>query len=739
MHAAAFKQATGEAHYCDDIPKMEGELYLGLVISNRAHAKIKKVDPSEALLVEGVEAFLTAEDLPPNRNLRGPIQQDEEIFRSDTVTSVGQVIGAVVAQSQKIAQEASRKVLVEYEDLQPLILTIEEAIAAESYLLPVPIELSSGDVIKGLAESDHIVQGEFRMGGQNHFYMETQTTLCVPQDGDELKVFGSFQHPAGCQHVISNILGIAENKIQVSTKRLGGGFGGKESNAYITAPICALASVRLQRPVRSMLDRDEDMQMAGGRHPFYFQYKVGFTKEGVLKALEVKAYANAGYSMDVSPAVLGEAIYKLGNYLRIPNTQLKGWLCKTNLPSNTAFRGFGGPQGMMVSELIVREVSRVAKKSYFEILELNMARKGDKTYFGQEFEDDNMERCLKDLLKRTQFEQRVKGVNEFNAVNRWKKRGISVINTVYPIGFGGPQMFMNQGAVLVNIYTDGSVLIESGGVEMGQGLHVKLIQVAATVLDIPVDDIHISSSNTASVPNAIVTAGSMGTDLFGGAVQIACEKLKKRLAPLKEAHPEKSFKDLVSMAFFGMISLSATGFYKRQMKDRYGYLVYGSSCSEVEIDCLTGDHQVMRTDIVMDLGSSLNPAIDIGQIEGGYMQGYGLFTMEEMVYSSSGQVLSKGPGMYKIPSASNIPGEFNVSLLENSSNPRAVFSSKAIGEPPLFCASSVYFAIKEAIGAARASEGLEEHFDLTSPATAERIRMACKDKISMKVRKWDSY
>lgn len=309
-----------------------------------------------------------------------------------------------------------------------------------------------------------------------------------------------------------------------------------------------------------------------------------------------------------------------------------------------------------------------------------------------------------------------------------------MINTVYPIGFTAA--FLNQGAVLVNIYLDGSVLIENGGVEMGQGIHVKIMQVAATVLNIPVDSVHVSASNTNSVPNAIQTAASLGTDMFGAAVMDACEKLNRRLQPVRDRHPDMAWNEVITTAYMERVSLSATGFYKRDHEYRYSYLVYGSSCSEVEVDCLTGDHRVIRTDIVMDLGASLNPAIDIGQIEGGFMQGYGLYTMEEMIYSRTGHVLSKGPGMYKIPAMNNIPSQLNVSLLENSSNPRAVFSSKAVGEPPLFCASSVFFAIKEAIASAREDQGLERHFNLSSPATVERIRMACGDDMAKKVRNW---
>lgn len=737
VHSSAVKQATGEAIYCDDIPRVDGELYLGIVTSSRAHAKIILVDPSTALALAGVEGFFSARDLTPERNAKGFIIVDDEIFRRDSVTAVGQILGVVVADSQKLAQEAACLVRVEYEDILPVILTIEDAIKHKSFGLPTPTVLVQGDTSTGFDESDHVVEGDFKIGGQDHFYLETQSVLCIPQDGDEMKVFCSTQDLSGIQNVVASVLGIPHNRIQVTAKRLGGGFGGKETGAAYVSPVCALASCKLQRPVRCMLDRNEDMEITGGRHPVYFKYKVGFTKEGALKALEATAYCNAGYSMDLSPAVIGEIVHKMGNHLRIPHVHITGWMCQTNLPSNTAFRGFGAPQTMMIPELFIRDICRVTQKGYPEISSLNMIGRGDVTYYGQRVEDNNMERCFADLLARSDYAKRLEEVEQFNEESKWKKRGISMINTVYPIGFNEP--FMNQGAVLVNIYLDGSVLIENGGVEMGQGLNVKLIQVAATELKIPAESIYISGSNTNSVPNRIATAASVGTDMYGGAVLDACQKLNRRLRPVKEKNPDKAWNELISLAHMETISLSATGFYTRNQDSRYSYMVYGSSCSEVEVDCLTGDHRVIRTDIVMDLGNSVNPAIDIGQIEGGFMQGYGLYTMEEMIYSPTGHVLSKGPGTYKIPSMNNIPGQLNVSLLENSSNPRAVFSSKAVGEPPLFCASSVFFAIKEAVGAARVEEGLERHFNLSSPASVERIRMACGDRMARKVRIFPNY
>jgi xanthine dehydrogenase/oxidase len=409
---------------------------------------------------------------------------------------------------------------------------------------------------------------------------------------------------------------------------------------------------------------------------------------------------------------------------------------KTNTRSNTAFRGFGAPQGMLTAETIIRDVSRVCGRDYVEIMDLNMCKTGDVMHFHQLLENCNTRRCFEEVQKNADFEERRKQVERFNSENRWKKRGITVVNNLFAVGF--PPKFLNQGGALVHVYLDGSVLISHGGVEMGQGLHTKMIQVASRVLKLDIERIHVQETATDKVPNSISTAASVSSDLYGGAVMNACEILYNRLAPYRKKMPDAGWKVWVKAAYFDRVSLSTTGFYATpdigpEINKPKNYYTHGSAVSEVEVDCLTGDHQVIRTDIVMDVGSSLNPAIDIGQIEGAFMQGYGLFVLEELIYSPTGTLYSRGPGMYKIPGFGDIPAEFNVSLLTGAPNPRAVYSSRAVGEPPLFLASSVYFAIKEAIGAARKEEGLNPHFYLQSPATSARIRMACQDGITKKV------
>lgn len=709
---------------------------MGFVLSTRAHAKILSVDASKALAMKGVAGFFSAQDIPEKNNITGPVIQDEEIFRKDTVTSVGQTIGIVVAENQQLAQEAARAVLVQYEDLLPCVITIEDAIHHDSYMPNSGTNMQVGDLEKGFEESDHIVSGEFRMGGQEHFYLETNAAIAYPVDGNEIKVVSGTQNPAEIQRMIGHALDIACHKIVVSTKRLGGGFGGKETRAYLVAIPAAIAAFKLQRPVRCMLDRDEDILMTGTRHPVKHEYKVGFTNEGIIKAFDSNIYLNAGYSMDLSFSVLDRATLHILNAYRCPNMRVVGKICKTNLPSNTAFRGFGGPQGQIIGEHVIRDICRVTGKSYLEIVEKNLLLAGESSFYRQPVEDSNLRRCFLQCREASNIEEREERIRAFNQANRWRKRALSMINIQYGIAFGIP--FLNQGGALVMVYLDGSVLVSHGGIEIGQGLYVKMIQVAATALNIPAEKIYISETATDKVPNTSPTAASMASDLNGMAVLNACEQLMERLEPIKKKDPNGGWDEWIKSAYLERISLSAVGYCKTpnlsatadEPGNKYAYFTYGSACAEVEIDCLTGDHQVLRMDIVMDLGASLNPAIDIGQIEGAFMQGYGLFTLEEMIYSPTGQIYSRGPGAYKLPGYADIPGEMNVMLLKGSTNPRAVYSSKAVGEPPLFSAAAVFFAIKEAIAEARKDEGLEGQFRLDSPATAARIRMACRDGIT---------
>ncbi|XP_037929610.1 xanthine dehydrogenase-like, partial [Teleopsis dalmanni] len=738
VHAAAMKQATGEAMYCDDIPRMENELYLALVLSTKAHAKILSIDATEALAMDGVHAFYSSNDISDNENVVGHVIRDETIFAIDKVYTGGQVIGAIVADNQKLAREAAKLVQIDYEDILPRIITIEQAIEHESYFPNYPQILEKGDVDQAFKNCAHIYEGTCRVGAQEHFYLETHAAIAVTRDTDEIEIFSSTQHPSGIQKLISQVLSVPAHRVVCRVKRLGGGFGGKETRSTSVAVPVALACYRLRRPVRCMLDRDEDMMITGTRHPFLFKYKIGFTNEGLITACYIECYANAGWSMDVSFAVLEHAMDHFENCYRIPNIKVVGWLCKTNTPSNTAFRGFGAPQGMFAGEHMIRDVARILGKDYVDIMKLNFYETGDITHYNQKLDTLQINRCFDECLEQSNFYEKRKKIQEFNKSNRWRKRGISIVPTKYGISFGIPHI--NQAGCLINIYADGSVLLAHGGVEIGQGLHTKMIQCTAKALGIPADFIHISEFATDKVPNATPTAASVSSDLNGMAIIDACDKLNTRLKTIKEALPTATWKEWINKAYFDRISLSATGFYStpdihydpvRQPNARkYNYFTNGVGVTVVEIDCLTGDHQVWSTDIVMDLGSSINPAIDIGQIEGAYMQGYGLFTLEELIYSPQGILLSRGPSTYKIAGFGNIPAEFNVSLLTGAPNPRAVYSSKAVGEPPLFIGAAAYFAIKNAISHARTERGLSTDFTLNAPATAAKIRMACEDNFT---------
>ncbi|XP_043487382.1 xanthine dehydrogenase isoform X2 [Polistes fuscatus] len=740
VHTSAYKQATGEAIYCDDMPSINGELYMSLVLSTRSHAKILKIDPSKALEMEGVEAFYSAKDIPDDRRWVGPIIYDDEIFKSDKVTSQGQVIGAVVAVDKDTAQKAARSVVVEYEDIEPLIVSIEEAIKHNSFFTAFTKRIIRGDANKAFAETDHIIEGEIHTGGQEHFYLETNAVIVVPNEEDELEIFSATQHPSEIQKLTAHALNIHSNRISVRVKRLGGGFGGKESRPYMLVIPAALAAYKLRKPVRCVLDRDEDMIMMGTRHPYHFKYKIGFKKNGLIDVVEIRIYSNAGYSADLSPSILERTIFHFDNSYRIPVVHATGYLCKTNLPSNTAFRGFGGPQAMFAAENMIRHIAEFLNVDVLKIAELNMYKEGDVTHYNQPLLHCTISRCWEQCLSSSNYYERVAAVQEFNKHHRYKKKGIAVVPVKFGISF--TTLFLNQGGALVHIYTDGSVLVSHGGIEMGQGLHTKMTQVASRVLKVNPDKIHIVETATDKVPNTSATAASCGSDLNGNAVMNACNEIMKRLKPIIDSNPNGTWEDWVKKAYLSRISLSATGFYQTpnigysfetNSGNPYNYFTYGVACTEVVIDCLTGDHQILRTDIVMDVGDSLNPAIDIGQIEGAFTQGYGLFVLEELMYSPSGFLYSRGPGAYKLPGFADIPQEFNVSLLKGAPNPRTVYSSKAIGEPPLFLASSVFFAIKEAIKSARKDVNITGHFRLDSPATAARIRTACVDNIIMKI------
>ncbi|XP_013399614.1 xanthine dehydrogenase/oxidase-like [Lingula anatina] len=733
---SSVQQTTGEAQYYDDMPCADGELFLTLVTSTKAHAKILSIDANEALAMPGVHAFLCHKDVPGS-NIKRPVNEDE-IFASEEVHCIGQVIGAIVANSRIQSQRAAKKVKVEYKEL-PAVLTIEDAIKAESFF-PGGRTIVKGDLDKGFGQSDHVLEGELRMSGQSHFYLETHVTRAVPRGEDgEMEVFCATQAPHFAQAVAAEALGVPANRINIRVKRIGGGFGGKQTRAFVVMLPVLIAAKKFNRPVRCMLDRHEDMLISGGRHPFLGKYKVGFSKEGRLEALDVTLYSNAGHSTEASVGVLDKAMVNVDGSYFIPNMRVTGIICKTNLPSNAAFRGYGSPQGIFVSENVMFDVAAYLDIAPLELQALNMYKENGLTHYNQHVTNCNLQGCLDQLLEQSNYVTRRTEVDVFNSENRWKKRGIAITPTKYGVSYGGSG-FLDQGAALIHVYQgDGSVLITHGGTEMGQGLHTKLIQIASRVLKIPVSKIHISETSTSLVPNATVSGASSCSDIFGMAVLRGCEIIMDRLEPYIDANPDGAWEDWVRAAYMDRVSLSTTGFYKTpdvgydpktNTGMRFNYFTFGAACTEVEIDCLTGSHVVRRTDIVMDVGKSLNPMIDIGQIEGAFLQGYGFVTLEHLKYSPEGSLLNRGPGSYKIPGCGDIPGVFNVSFLKGASNPRAIYSSKGVGEPPLMLAASVFYAIKDAISSARADAGKSRTFRLDSPATSERIRMACEDQFT---------
>ncbi|XP_021573473.1 aldehyde oxidase 2 [Carlito syrichta] len=732
MHLSGLKHATGEAMFCDDIPKVDKELFMALVTSSRAHAKIISIDVSEALELPEVVDVVTAKDIPGTNGT-----EDDKLLAVNEVICVGQIICAVIAETDVQAKRAIEKIKVTYEDLMPVILTIEDAIRHNSFLCPEK-KLEQGNIEEAFEKVDHIVQGDVHVGGQEHFYMETQRVLVIPKTEDqELDIYASTQDPAHMQKTVSLTLNIPINRITCHVKRVGGGFGGKVRRPAVFGAIAAVGAIKTGHPIRLVLDREDDMLITGGRHPLFGKYKVGFMNNGRIKALDVECYINGGCTLDDSELVTEFLILKLENVYKIRNLRFQGRACMTNLPSNTAFRGFGFPQGALVTESCITAVAAKCGLPPEKIREKNMYKTIDKTIYKQAFNPEPLIRCWNECLDKASFHSRRMQVEEFNKKNYWKKRGLAIVPMKFSVGFAATSY--HQAAALVHVYTDGSVLVTHGGSELGQGIHTKMLQVASRELKVPMSSIHINETSTAMVPNTVATAASVGADVNGRAVQNACQSLLKRLEPIIKKNPEGTWEDWIEAAFEQRIGLSATGYfrgYKAFMDwekgegEPFPYYVYGAACSEVEIDCLTGAHKKIRTDIVMDTSCSLNPAIDIGQIEGAFVQGMGLYTTEELKYSPEGILHSRGPDEYKIPAAADIPEEFNVSLLPSSQNPLSIYSSKGLGESGMFLGSSVFFAIADAVASVHRERDTGEDFTVHSPATPERVRMACADRFT---------
>ncbi|KAJ4371997.1 hypothetical protein N0V83_003770 [Neocucurbitaria cava] len=761
-HLSALKQCTGEAEYIDDSPRLDRELFGGLVMSTKAHAKILSIDWERALEMPGVVGYIDKNSIPADVNIWGSIKKDEPFFAEDKVLSHGQVIGMVYADSALEAQAAARAVKVEYEVLKP-ILTIDEAIAAESFFAHgkhLRKGLAIDDKMKdAFAQCDRIFEGLTRLGGQEHFYLETNAALSIPSGEDgAMEVWSSTQNTMETQEFVSAVLGVPSNRINARVKRMGGGFGGKESRSVPFAVYTAIAARKEMRPVRIMLNRDEDMLLSGQRHPFQARWKVGVSKEGKLIALEADVYNNGGFSQDMSGAVMDRCLTHFDNSYQCPHVYLRGHVCRTNIHSNTAYRGFGAPQGMYFSETVMYNVAEGIGMDIDELRWKNLYKPGEHTPFFQKIDEDwHVPLLLQQLNKSADYDRRKAAVAKFNSKNRWKKRGICLVPSKFGLSFA-TALHLNQASAYVKIYHDGSVLLHHGGTEMGQGLYTKMCQIAAQELGTPLDAIYTQDSQTYQTANASPTAASSGSDLNGMAVKNACDQLNERLQPYREKFgKDTSLKEIAHAAYLDRVNLAANGFWKmpkvgytwgdtnpETVKPMYYYWTQGACCSEVEVDLLTGDHTALRTDIMMDVGNSINPAIDYGQIEGAFIQGQGLFTMEETLWTRDGQLFTRGPGTYKIPGFSDIPQVFNASMLryDNDGKPlswnhlRSVQSSKGIGEPPLFMGSTVFFALREAIKAARIMNGksVVDGWGLDSPATSERLRLAVGDELVERAR-----
>ncbi|KAG4955558.1 hypothetical protein JHK84_041539 [Glycine max] len=762
VHLSARLQVTGEAEYTDDTPMPPNGLHAAFVLSKKPHARINRIDDSGAISLPGFVSLFLAKDVPGDNKI-GAVVADEDLFAVDYVTCVGQVIGVVVADTHENAKIAARRVHVEYEEL-PAILSIRDAVNARSFHPNTEKCLSKGDVDHCFqsGQCDRIIEGEVQMGGQEHFYLEPHSTLIWTVDGgNEVHMISSTQAPQKHQKYVSHVLGLPMSKVVCKTKRVGGGFGGKETRSAFIAAAASVPSYLLNRPVKITLDRDVDMMITGQRHSFLGKYKVGFTNEGRVLALDLEIYNNAGNSLDLSLAILERAMFHSDNVYEIPNMRVMGRACFTNFPSHTAFRGFGGPQGLLIAENWIQRIAVELKMSPEKI----RAREGSVLHYGQIVQYSTLAPLWNELKLSCDFAKAREEVDQFNSHNRWRKRGIAMIPNKFGISF--TTKLMNQAGALVQVYTDGTVLVTHGGVEMGQGLHTKVAQIAASAFNIPLSSVFISDTSTDKVPNASATAASASSDMYGAAVLDACEQIMARMEPIASQHNFNSFAELVGACYAERIDLSAHGFYitpdigfdwTTGKGKPFRYFTYGAAFAEVEIDTLTGDFHTRVANVFLDLGYSLNPAIDVGQdssgffvlrpfegndesclvcIEGAFMQGLGWVALEELKWGDeahkwipSGCLYTCGPGAYKIPSVNDVPFKFNVSLLKGHPNVKAIHSSKAVGEPPFFLASAVLFAIKDAIIAARAEMGRNEWFPLDSPATPERIRMACLDELT---------
>ena len=743
MNKDVIKHVRGETFFIDDFPVPEGTLYAAVFDSPVAHGIIKKLEVKKALESKGVKAILTAEDIP-GENQIGNIIKDETLLAESKVEYIGEPVAVIVADTPENARAARSKIEIEFEEL-PVITDPREAMEKGQLIAP-PVVFSSGDTEKSFAECDTVVEGRVDIGGQEHLYLELQGSLAIPDDNGGVKLLSGTQSPTAVQRATANVLGVPMNKIEVDVPRLGGAFGGKEDQATPWAVMAALAAFKLKKPVKLILNRQEDLRMTGKRHPYSADYKIGLNEEGKILAYEVTYFQNSGAVADLSSAILERTLFHTTGSYFIPNVKATGYMCRTNLPPNTAFRGFGGPQGMFVIESAIFKAAKELGKSPWEIQKKNLLNEGDYFYYGQRAERVNARKTWDKAENIYEFNNKLKDVEKFNTENKILKKGIAVMPLCFGISF--TSSFLNQASALVHIYTDGSVGISTAAVEMGQGVNEKIKQVAAKVLSVSADRIKIETTNTTRIANTSPTAASTGADLNGNATLLACNSLKERLkkhaaSMLGEEDSAKveiknetvlhngastkiKWEELVSSAYLNRVNLSAHAYYatpdiyfdREKNKGRpFAYHVYGTAITTATVDLLRGTYEIDEVDIVHDYGKSLFPSIDKGQTEGAVVQGIGWLTIEELVQNEKGKLLSNTFSTYKIPDIYSVPDEIKIHFLEESENPYGPLKSKAIGEPPFMYGISAYFAILNAIDSF-VSIPLEK---IEAPLTHERV------------------
>ena len=746
-HESGTKHVSGNANYTDDIAEIPGTLYGAIGWSKKSHAIINKMNLDAVIKSEGVIGVVTAKDIP-GRNDVGPVYDGDPIF-PNKAEYYGQPLFAVAAKTTELARKAVLKAKISYRTLKPII-TIQEALKKKSFILKEKI-IKKGDAIKAIENSVNSLKGKFTTGSQEHFALEGQAAFVIPQEDNDFKVYSSTQHPSETQQVIAKMLNQKSNTITVETRRIGGGFGGKETQSFIFAAICTLLSKKTKLPVKLRMDRDDDIIITGKRHDFYSEYEVGFDELGIIKGLKIKLSSRCGASPDLSEAINERALLHIDNTYYLENLLVENYLCKTNTASNTAFRGFGGNQGMMAIENIIDHISSSLHKDPAEVRRRNFYQKKKKniTHYNMKVEDNVIQEIFDQLLKSSNYKSRQLSIKKFNETNKYIKKGIAITPVKFGISF--TTWHLNQAGALVHIYcNDGSVHINTGAIEMGQGTYTKIAQLAANELGIPFEKVKVTATRTDKVPNTSASAASSTTDLNGAATLNAISKIKMNLASyVKRKYKIKNspglykngtvqfkkktfdFNSLIKEAYLNRVSLSSSGFYatpkihfdKKNFKGRpFLYFAYGAAVSEVAIDTLTGENKIIRADILHDAGKAINPAIERGQIEGGFVQGAGWLTIEEVNWKSNGQITTHSPSTYKIPAVSDMPEKFNVEIFKKGRNIENVINkSKTTGEPPLMNAMSVFFAIKNAIASVGKNTIVP---NIDAPATPERILMS---------------